>query len=60
MSGRMRVKSELLREERCRQREMLTIIVLHHNSRAPAVLEKLPGQIPGKAKVPSMLLYDSK
>ncbi|KAG7530478.1 hypothetical protein FFLO_05019 [Filobasidium floriforme] len=29
-------------------------------SRAPAVLEKLPGQTPGKAKIPSVLLYDKK
>ncbi|KAH8087537.1 hypothetical protein HD553DRAFT_368436 [Filobasidium floriforme] len=29
-------------------------------SRAPAVLEKLPGQTPGKAKIPSVLMYDKK
>jgi hypothetical protein len=29
----------------------------HHHSIAPVVIEKLPGQTPGRAKVPSVLLY---
>jgi len=29
----------------------------HYRSIAPVVIEKLPGQTPGRAKVPSVLLY---
>jgi hypothetical protein len=36
------------------------IPVIMQISRAPTVLEKLPGQTPGRAKIPSVLLYDKQ
>jgi hypothetical protein len=41
--------------------QLITDVPEHtHGSRQPAVLERLTGQVPGRAKVPSVLLYNRK